>query len=103
MKKRKAEIPAQQTARLERGRDQRTASYLCSLVGVAMHPWVSRTSVFLAGDFTQALFHTSYISTTCGHCILDKTYAHVVHTGVHRLHPLAYHAAYNTAQARPQR
>ena len=103
MGKRKAETPAQRTARLERARDQRTASYLRFLVGVAMHPWVSRTSVFLAGDFTQALFHTSYISKTCAHCILDKTYAHVIHTGVHRHHPLPYHAAYNTAQARPQR
>ena len=35
MGKRKAETPAQRTARLERERDQRT-----SLVGVAMHPWV---------------------------------------------------------------
>ena len=44
-------------------RDQRTSSYLRFLVGVAMHPWVSRTSVFLAGHFTQSL---------------DKTYAHVM-------------------------
>ena len=58
MGKRKAETPAQRTARLERERDQRTSSYLRFLVGVAMHPWVSRTSVFLAGYFTQTPFHT---------------------------------------------
>ena len=58
MGKRKAETPAQRTARLERGRDQRTSSYFRFLVGVAMHPWVSRTSVFLAGYFTQTPFHT---------------------------------------------
>ena len=58
MGKRKAETPAQRTARLERARDQQTSSYLRFHVGVAMHPWVSRTSVFLAGHFTQALFHT---------------------------------------------
>ena len=39
-------------------RDQRTSSYLRFLVGVVMHPWVSRTSVFLAGYFTQTPFHT---------------------------------------------
>ena len=91
MGKRKAETPAQQTARLERARDQRTSSYLHFLVGVTMHPWVSHTSVFLAGHFTQTLFHTflQVISTTCVHCILDKTYAHVMHTGVHRPLPLA--------------
>ena len=38
MGKRKAETPAQRTARLERERDQRTSSYLRFLVGVAMHP-----------------------------------------------------------------
>ena len=58
MGKRKAETPAQWTARLERERDQRTSSYLRFLVGVAMHPWVSCTSVFLAGYFTQTPFHT---------------------------------------------
>ena len=58
MGKRKAETPMQRTARLERERDQRTSSYLRFIVGVAMHPWVSRTSVFLAGYFTQTPFHT---------------------------------------------
>ena len=65
MGKRKAETPAHQTARLERARDQRTSLYLSFLVGVTMHPWVSRTSVFLTGHFTQAFFTLSYISTTC--------------------------------------
>ena len=50
--------PVQRTARLEWERDQRASSYLRFFVGVAMHPWVSRTSVFLAGHFIQALFHT---------------------------------------------
>ena len=58
MGKRKAETPAQRTARLEREGNQRTSSYLRFLVGLAMHPWVSHTSVFLVGHFTQALFHT---------------------------------------------
>ena len=58
MGKRKAETSAQRTARLERERDQRTSSYLRFLVSVAMHPWVSRTSVFLASYFTQTPFHT---------------------------------------------
>ena len=45
----------------EAGTRERPAnpSYLRFLVGVAMHPWVSRTSVFLAGYFTQTPFHTS--------------------------------------------
>ena len=58
--KAKSETPSQWTARLERERDQRTSSYLRFLVGVAMHPWVSHMSVFLAGYvyFTQTPFHT---------------------------------------------
>ena len=37
-------------------------------------------------SFSRWLFHTnpfshSYISTTRAHCILDKTYGHVMHTG----------------------
>ena len=58
MGKQKAETPAQRTARLERERDQRTSSFLRFLVGVAMHPWVSRMSVFLASYFTQTPFNT---------------------------------------------
>ena len=58
MGKWKVETPAQQTVRLEWERDQWTSSYLCFLVSVAMHPWVSCTSVFLTGYFTQTLFHT---------------------------------------------
>ena len=70
-------------------RDQRTSSYLRFLVGVAMHPWV-----FTYVSFSRWLLHTnpfshSYISTTHAHCILDKTYGHVMHTGMHRPHPLA--------------
>ena len=45
---------------------------------------------------TNPFLHFPYISKTCAHCILDKTYAHVMHTGVHRPRPLALHAAYNT-------
>ena len=37
----------------------------------------------------KPLFTLSYISTTRAHCILDKTYGHVMHTGVHKPHPLA--------------
>ena len=37
----------------------------------------------------KPFFTLSYISTTCVHCILDKTYAHIMHTGVHRPLPLA--------------
>ena len=50
--------------------------------------------VFTYVSFSRRLLHTnpfshSYISTTRAHCILDKTYGHVMHTGVHRPHPLA--------------
>ena len=31
----------------------------------------------------KPLFTLSYISTTRAHCILDKTYGHVMHTGLH--------------------
>ena len=37
----------------------------------------------------KPLFTLSYISTTRAHWILDKTYRHVMHTGVHRPNPLA--------------
>ena len=100
--KRKAETPTQRTARLEQERDQRTPSYLHFLVGVAMHIWISCTSVFLPGYFTQALFHCflhkhNICSLHSGHLHTDNAY------GVHRPYsPLSMHATYNTAQARPQ-
>ena len=57
MGKRKAETPVQQTARLEWETDQRTASYLASLLVL---PFLALTYVsFLTGHFTQTLFHTS--------------------------------------------
>jgi len=69
-------------------RDQRTSWYLRFLVSVAMHPWV-----FTYVSFSRRLLHTnpfshSYMSTTRAYCILDKTYRHVMHTGLHRPHPL---------------
>ena len=55
--KQKAETPMQQTARLEWERDQWTSSYLCFL---SVSPFLAFTYVsFLAGHFTQSLFHTS--------------------------------------------
>ena len=44
---------------------------------------------FLPVTSHKPLFTLSYISTTCAHCILDKTYGHVMHTGLQRPDPLA--------------
>ena len=79
MGKRKAETPTQRTVRLEWEIDQRTSSYLRFLVGVAMHPWVSCTSVFLPSYFTQTLFHSFlHKHNTCsphsGHLRTDNAY-----------------------------
>ena len=90
MGKRKADTRA---TNCEAGtRDQRTSSYLRFLVGVVMHPWVSRTSVFLAGYFTQTPFHTFlHKHNTRAHCILDKTLIRTrnAYGGAYRPHPLA--------------
>ena len=46
----------------------------------------------------KPFFMLSYTSTTCAHCILDKTYAHTMHTGVHRPPPsrLACHLQHSS-------
>ena len=58
-------------------------------------------------SFSCLSLHTNPFSHfptyACAHCILDKTYAHTMHTDVDGSHPLALHATYNTAQAHPQR
>ena len=87
MGKWKAETPTQWTARLERERDQRIFSYLCFIVSVAILGF-HVCQFFSPVTSHKPLFTLSYISTTCAHCILDKTYGHVMHTGVHRPHPL---------------
>ena len=77
MGKRKVETPAQRTARLE--------PVNLFLVGAAMHPWVSRTSVFLAGHFTQALFHTFLQKHNVQSAFWTRLHAHIMY----RPHPLA--------------
>ena len=76
MGKRKPETPAQWTARLEWVRDQRTcASLLVSpcILGFNVHQFFSLVTSH------KPFFTLSYIST-CARCILDKTYAHIMHT-----------------------
>ena len=63
-----------------------TSSYLHFLVGVAILG-------YYVCQFSRRSLHTNPFSdfstyTTRVHRILDKTYAHVMHTGMHRPHPL---------------
>ena len=85
--KRKAETRAQRTARLER----KTREPLHTCASLPVSPCILGFHVrqfFSPVTSHKPFFTLSYTSTTRAHCILD-TYAHVMHTGVHRPHPLA--------------
>ena len=88
MGKRKPETPAQQTARLERETSE--PLHACASLSVSLCIFGFHVRQFFSPVTShKPLFTLSYISTTRAHCILDKTYGHVMHTGVHRPHPLA--------------
>ena len=98
----KAKSRDTRTTNCETGTRERPANlFILALPCRCRHPWLSRTSVFLAGHFTQTLFHT-FLHKHTDTCT-DKTCAHVMHTGVHKHHlslSMLRHAT--TAQARPQ-
>ena len=89
MGKRKAETPTQRTVRLERERDQRTF-HTC--VSLSVSPWILG---FTYVTFSRRSLHTnpfSHFPTYEQHvhtAFWTRLHAHVMHTGMHRPHPLA--------------
>ena len=87
--KRKAEIPAQRTARLEQERETSKPLHTCASLSVSPCILGFHVRQFFSPVTSHKPFFTvSYISTTRAHPILD-TYAQIMHTGVHKPHPLA--------------